>query len=199
MKNILAENMIRFGTKNVSEADIKKRLTESTLKELDPLWTNASKFFAAEWVKQANAPQFATANLLYVARPAKDNNMETSGKYLIGINKAIVSSFGPISFIWPTFMGFVDYTSANGLTDTGDLVLSYSAENLREKDLKTAAASINSFWSEILPDVAKTHLDGRKAKLATSIASIKSSPNFAELAPLLTGTAKSVYDMIAAA
>ena len=29
MKNILAENMLRFGTKNISESDIRTKLTEA--------------------------------------------------------------------------------------------------------------------------------------------------------------------------
>jgi len=194
MKNILAENMLRFGTKNVSEADIKKRLTEATLKELDPLMANATKYFAAEFRNNTSGPQFATANLIYVAQPS---NMQSASRYIIEVYKAQSASFGVTSFIIPVLMGLVDYDLNYGLTDGGDLKVSLALDMLGEPDLKSAAAQINEFWNSIDAQVAMTHLNGRKAKLSTSIASIKTSTNFAALGPMLTGTAKSVYDMIA--
>ena len=197
MKNILAENMLRFGTKNISEANIKKRLTESTLMELDPSWGNAQKYFAAQFIRQQNSPQFATANLIYLATlNTKDAN--SIAHYNIGIYKAAYTDYEVTGFITPVSMGLADYRQKEGLTDKGDLQIT-SARKQVEPDLKTAAYYINSSWEKILPDIAITHMNGRKAKLATAIASIKAKSNFTELGPMLNGTAKTVYDMIAAA
>jgi hypothetical protein len=200
MKNILAENMLRFGTKNVSEADVKKKLTEATLKELDPGLANANKFFAAEWAKNTSGPQFATANLIYLAQPSKD--MDRDAKYVLEIYKAVAAPYGSFSFIVPALFGLANWfppagRDPRGLSDDGDLKISEDF-NMNPRDLKSAANSINSLWNQFTPEVLKTHLTGRKAQLARSIASIKSSTNFALIGPMLTGNAKSVYDMIAA-
>jgi hypothetical protein len=203
MKNILAENMLRFGTKNVSEADVKKKLTESTLKELDPGMANANKFFAAEWAKKTNGPQFATANLIYQAQPFE--NTDRGVKYILNIHKAVAAPYGSFSFIIPAFLGLADWFSPVGrdprgsLSDSGDLQISADF-NMHPQDLKSAADDINSKWNEFTPEVVKTHLTGRKAQplFARDIASIKSSTKFALIGPMLTGNAKSVYDMIAA-
>ena len=195
MKNILAENMIRFGTKNISENDLKNILTESTLKDLDPLMANAQKYFAASWSKRVVGPQFSTANLIYVAR--NEGPIENDSKYLINIYKATVVNFGQINFIAPAMMGFVDYFNTSGLTDSGDLGITVSTEQ-KQPDVKSIATELNKQWNIILPKVAIDHLNLRKAKLAPAITAIKASPTFTTLGPLLTGTAKSVYDMIAA-
>jgi hypothetical protein len=217
MKKTLAENMLRFGTKNLPQQAertlivksimdtinehglhnaIKRRLTESTLKQLDPAMANAQKYFAAEWVKGTNGPQFATANFIYEAQPARTTGNQLS--YNINLKQAISVSFGVTSFIYPVFYGMIDYDNVNGLTDDNNLELQINLEGIKEPDLKTAAASINDSWSAIQAQVALTHLAARKAVLTQQIASIKASTTFAALGPLLTGTAKAVYNTIAA-
>ena len=211
-KTLLSENMLRFGTKNLSDSqqkqlivksimetinqnglsyEIRKRLSEqnllseATLKDLDSAnMATVQKFFAAEWSKNTNGPQMSTANLVYVAQTT---NMETSSKYFIKIFKMINVNFGVINFPITAFYGFVDYFPNSGLSDAGDLQLGIDA-----------ASVINFYYEEILPATIVNHFNGQKAKLATAIASAKSSTNFAALGPLLKGSAKSVYDLIAA-
>ena len=197
MKNILAENMLRFGTKNISEADVKKRLTESTLEQLDPSWVNAQKYFASAWSKNMTAPQFATANLIYVGQP-KDGNDPSRGsvlKYEIQLYK-IIARF---NFLVPGFFGYASYDNATGMQAPANLELMRNNDS-GISDLKSTSAEINRLWNSILPDVATTNLNSRKSdpKIATWIKTIKASPTFTQLEPLLTGTAKIVYNSIAA-
>ena len=205
LKNILAENMLRFGPKNLSESDkrrLQSLLTESTLKELDPNYALAQKFFAAEWAKGSDGPQFATANLIYAASPRKDPE---ASNYNIDIFKLTTVNFTIITFILPSYYGPLYYADSTGLTDaSGGSGLSQQEDfsmAAGEKDLKNAADRINYYYSPnypLNPDVVTTHYNGRKAKLATNIAAIKSSEKFAALGPLLNGSAKTVYDLIAA-
>ena len=103
----------------------------------------------------------------------------------------------------PEFIGVSDWWPASNTKESGflndDIQFNTDWKPLQgESSLKNTATTINNMWNEMLPDVAKTHVNGRKVKFATSIASIKSSTNFVALGPLLTGTAKVVYDIIAA-
>ena len=91
LKNILAENMLRFGPKNLSESDkrrLQNLLIEATLKDLDSAgMASAQKFFAAEYEKGTNGPQFATANLIYIADTS--DKPEQRMKYNINILKFV--------------------------------------------------------------------------------------------------------------
>jgi hypothetical protein len=107
-------------------------------------------------------------------------------------------NFGVINFPITAFYGFVDYFPNTGLSDSGDLQLGIDPSGASEKTVKDAASTINFYYEEILPETITTHFNGQKAKLATAIASAKSSANFAALGPMLTGAAKTVYDLIAA-
>ena len=200
LKNILAENMLRFGPKNLSESDkrrLQNLLIEATLKDLDSAgMASAQKFFAAEYEKGTNGPQFATANLIYIADTS--DKPEQRMKYNINIFKLISINFGVAQFIIPAFYGMLDYTINYGLTDGGDLKLGIDPSGISEKTVADAASVINFYYEEILPATIVNHFNGQKAKLATAIASAKSSTNFAALGPLLKGSAKSVYDLIAA-
>ena len=118
--------------------------------------------------------------------------------YLINVKQAISVSYGVTSFIYPALFGLIYFNPNGGLIDQGDLGLAANINGLKETDLKAAAAAINDAWSDILEQVALTHLAGRKAVLTQQIASIKASTTFAALGPMLTGTAKAVYNTIAA-
>lgn len=207
LKNTLAENMLRFGPKNLSESDrrsLQRLLTESTIQELDPLYENASKFLQTEWDKNVLNTQYATINLMYVASAAS----KTSGKYAVDLYKAIVQSNTVISFIIPQYSNQTDWlpkTSTGtdpgatiGFSTASDLQLSASKPLDGYTTLKDTATQINDLWSPISVNVATTHVTGRKTALAKGITTIKSSQNFAALGPMLTGTAKTVYDLIAA-
>jgi hypothetical protein len=201
LKNILAENMLRFGPKNLSESDkirLQQRLlSEAKLKDLDSAgMASAQKFFAAEYAKGTNGPQFATANLIYVADTSDKPDQRM--KYNINIFKLISINYGISQFIIPAFYGMLDYTTNYGLTDGGDLELGIDPSMASEKTLQAAADSINFFYEEITPETLTTHFNGQKAKLATAIATTKAAQNFAALGPLLKGSAKTAYDLIAA-
>ena len=204
LKNILAENMLRFGPKNLSESE-KRRLrnlnllSEATLKDLDSAgMASAQKFFAAEYAKSTNGPQFATANLIYIADTS--DKPDERLKYNINIFKLTSINYGVTQFIIPAFYGMLDYTTNYGLTDNGDLELGISLDPTltSEKTVADAAYSINLYYEQILPATLTTNFNGYKSKLTTTIATIKASKNFAALGPLLKGTAKTAYDLIAA-
>ena len=200
LKNILAENMLRFGPKNLSESDkrrLQNLLIEATLKDLDSAgMASAQKFFAAEYEKGTNGPQFATANLIYIADTS--DKPEQRMKYNINIFKLISINFGVAQFIIPAFYGMLDYTINYGLTDGGDLQLGIDPSMASEKTVADAAYSINFYYEQILPATLTTNFNGQKAKLATAIATTKAAQNFATLGTLLKGSAKTAYDLIAA-
>jgi hypothetical protein len=119
-------------------------------------------------------------------------------KYNINIFKLMSINFGVAQFIIPAFYGMIDYTLNYGLTDAGDLQLGIDPTYASEKTVADAASSINFYYEDILPETLTTHFNGQKAKLATSIATTKAAQNFAALGPLLKGSAKTAYDLIAA-
>ena len=171
-------------------------LTESTLKELDPSgMAGAKKFFAAEFAKLTNGPQYASQNLIYVAHSS--NNPENMMKYNINVFKFMSANFGVCQFLIPVYFGMIEYHVNYGLTDNGDLEVGYAMENMSEKTVKDAAYQINVMYESILPELVTTNLNAVKANFATQIASIKTNKNFASLGPLLKGSAKTVYDLIA--
>jgi hypothetical protein len=119
-------------------------------------------------------------------------------KYNINIFKLTSINYSICQFIIPAFYGILEYTTNYGLTDNGDLELGLDLSMASEKTLKDAAYSINYFYETILPETLTTNFNGRKAKLATAIATTKAAQNFAALGPLLKGSAKTAYDLIAA-
>jgi hypothetical protein len=204
LKNILAENMLRFGPKNLSESDrmrLQQRLlSEATLKDLDPTgMASAQKFFAAEFLKNTDGPQFSTAGLIYVAYPT---GKELGFGYSISLFKLQSVSFGPISFPVTAYYGDIRYMNNEGtFTDSTNLELGQDLSPAINKQDTVAdvAYSINeNYYAKVKPESILTHFNGQKAKLATTIASAKASKNFAALGPLLKGSAKTVYDLIAA-
>ena len=59
MKNLLSENMLRFGTKNLSESDISTLNEAAAFDPWDGLSTRGYKFKSkADWEKFQTVPQF---------------------------------------------------------------------------------------------------------------------------------------------
>jgi hypothetical protein len=199
LQKILAENMLRFGSKNLSESDRKKLQTlliESTIDKADPAYKNVLKFFNAEFDKRTNAPKTTTATFMYVATSQTD--MSAANGYDIIVSQANIFDFGVIKFPVPVSFGSLVFRwNSNGSTFEGDLVQQYKLSNF-ESTPDAGAQQINSFWSDVPADIAKTHMELRKTTLSTSYAEIKASTNFTYIGTKLTGTAKAIYDMVSA-
>jgi hypothetical protein len=231
LNTLLSENMLRFGTKNLSGAqqkqlivksimetikqnglsyEIRKQLieqnllTEATLKDLDSAgMASAQKFFAAAIDKSINGPQFATANLMYRTDIQNIQADEGIAKYTMSIYRLESINYGVAHFIIPAFYGNLDYTTNYGLQEASELGLGTALDATTNAETTVAAAAdqINYVYNDyamITPQTVTTHFNARKAKLATAIATTKAAQNFATLGTLLNGTAKTVYDLIAA-
>jgi hypothetical protein len=174
-------------------------LSEATLKDLDPTgMASAKKFFAAEFDKGTNGPQFATSALIYKADVSRAGQ-EQAFKYVINIYKLMSIDFVIAKFIIPAYYGTVSYfNNDDTLEDQGDLQLGIDVSMASEKTLQAAADSINFYYEGILPETLTTHFNGYKTKLTTAIATTKAAQNFTALGPLLKGSAKTAYDLIAA-
>jgi hypothetical protein len=205
--NILAENMLRFGPKNLSESDrrrLQNLLTEGTFSSTDPNYKQAEKYFAGEWAKQTSSPQFATAAFMYKADPVTD--WQTRNSYTINLYKVFnaVSLIQPFfTPIWVSGISWENETLAQppGFTRWLSTTIESPSANTRldaYKTVKDIASTINTDWNEFLPEIATTYITANKSKMTDSISKIKATKSFAELGPMLTGTAKTVYDLIAA-
>ena len=89
MKNTLAENMLRFGVKNLSESDVKKINESALLTEAvidltkDPAAPAASKFFAASWAKNVPQPNYQMGQYyLKTTAPKTEESQIYRGKVL---------------------------------------------------------------------------------------------------------------------
>ena len=205
LESVLAENMRRFNTKNLSESEIKKYLQEqvlTSLQQFDPGFQKVEQYFVGEYKRKNTAPAIATANLMYIAEPTPD--IIKAAKYIINVSKAIGTQVGSKgAFIMPVFMGpldffFRDNKFANNNPALSVPVNSWTNDLIVTNDLKQFADVINDAWNKIPSAVAVAHLQGRKATLANSMAKIKAGKDFATYGAMLTGTAKEVYNIIAA-
>ena len=159
---------------------------------------SARKFFAAEFLKGTDGPQFSTANLIYAA---DKTGKELGFAYVIGIYKLQSVNFGPISFPVTAYYGDIRYVNNGSVFEnqnTLELGQDLSPALNKQDTVTDAAYSINNYYERVSSEVISTHYNGQKAKLATTIAAAKESKNFAALGPLLKGSAKTVYDLIAA-
>ena len=134
MKNLLSENMLRFGTKNLSESSTRKLVFESimqTIKEhglqsavrrsllteqtqVDLLTTQAkevaaaNKSFSAQLAKKIYTPSYLFANKQYylvTGKPYNDTDLSFNGN-VVGFQNHIISQKGSGGFNLPLICNF---------------------------------------------------------------------------------------------
>jgi hypothetical protein len=205
MKNTLAENMLRFGSKNLDAKSVNKlqKLAEQTgaqtLQQLDPQFQKVEQFFAAAKDRNTDKPAVGSANLMYVARPTTGDKAYA---YIIDVYRPqnVKVGDGIYSFIMPMPMGNINFEFASKKLNANNETLQPAALFTQDtaNDVKQLAAVINQSWNQIPSSVAIANLQAKKAKFTGTITALKANPYFAELAPMLTNTAKEVYNIIAA-
>jgi hypothetical protein len=209
MKNTLAENMLRFGVKNLSESDIKK-IEESLLTEGEidlktmPQVAAATKFFKDAWIKNVPKPNYVLGEYYLKSYDArKPGDYRYAGK-VIGFKFANYN--GVIIPVPDTTIG--GYWAFEGDVTTGDK-FQFSTLNWDTRRLEidprikpaAAAASINDFFSEIpLRDLQTMYNAAKlKSKFDTNIAYFKSAASptqdamAIQIKPLLKGNAKAFF------
>jgi hypothetical protein len=204
MKNTLAENMLRFGAKNLdAKATTKlKKLAEQTatgksVQQWDPGFLKVEQYFANEHARNAAAPSIGTANLIYVGTMNSDR---TEFGYNVAVYRAAAAMLGDAgSFIMPFTMGLIDFRVPEKKFSTSPVSMEVNQfAGTKATDANQLATVINEAWNKIPSAAAVRHIQGRNVKLAPQMAAIKTSTSFPELGSMLTGTAKAVYDIIAA-
>ena len=203
MKNILAENMIRFGVKNLQESDI-KRIEESLLTEAavdlskDPRLTKTFQAINAQIEKGIKMPRALMGQyLIMFDKPQNfDPAVQVSGKVL-AFQAMPYPGVGNLPSL-------PDYTSGFGgnfswrLTDP----VPYRIENdltipSFDKSIQPAAIA-NTINQTMAPIDIKTlqamyAAHPNKAKYDAAIAAFKANPNSSQVLAALTGNAKAFY------
>lgn len=197
MKRIIVEESEKERILNMHKTAVQKEyLTEQAkIVGVDPQAANASKFFASQWKAKVVGPQYGTPNLIYLVK--KSDNQEQAAKYMISVYKAVGTKVGPnFSFIMPLLMGMLDWFPAKGFLNDENLQPQSDWEQEPVKTTQEVATAINNAWNVFTPEIVTSHLLPRIPKLGSWVTNIKSAKNFTELGPLLSGNAKSVYDLI---
>jgi hypothetical protein len=215
MKNILAENMLRFGVKNLQESDI-KRIEESLLTEAEidlksmPEVKAAAAYFKKAWTSRISKPNYVLGQ--YYLKSTQAANFERDYRYM-----GIVVGFKSANFrgvILPvpdltmggswTFEGEVasfengiPFTFSRLTWDTAPLQIDPKISE------QGAAAGINEMFNQIPLRDLQTMYNVSKSKpnfdkqIATfknaAVANSTAIPFAKRLAPLLSGSAKAFY------
>ena len=215
MKNTLAENMLRFGVKNLSESDVKK-IEESLLTEGEidlmsmPEVKDATAHFKKSWINRILKPNYVLGQ--YYLKTTKAANFERDYRYMgITIGFKSANYRGVIVPIPDTTMGgvwsFEGEVAAfeNGKSFTFSKLTwdTYPIQIDPRISAKGAADGINEVFNQIPLRDLQTMYNASKGKpsfdkqIATfkNAAMTKSSTiSFAQqVAPLLSGTAKAFY------
>jgi hypothetical protein len=208
MKNTLAENMLRFGSKNLDAkavANLKKLAEQapvvapakttapiipSTVSKI-PEW---SKMVVPFFKKEFNAGKLNTSaaigRYLYVAEPTG-----TEGGFNVAVYQATPANVGWHQFLELNLIANVPTDGLGNLKDTP----TFPPRKLNQAGPNSGAAIINSNWNN-LPLIASAaavqHVKNMKPYLTPAIDQIKKQTNLAALGTELTGIAKAVYNEI---
>jgi hypothetical protein len=207
MKNTLAENMIRFGVKNLSESDITKieesLLTEQTVDlSKEPGLVNAFKSLRAQNAKGIKRPQAMLGR--YLLTFTKDVDFESAVQVqgnVVGFQTYTLPFVGRLPVIPDFPQGWGGYFQWK-TTET----IPYSIQNnFQSPSLRDYSQNITTV------DVAKNISDpmnlipiqtlkamyaastAAKAQFDQLIAEFKTNPNAAKVRSALTGNAKAFY------
>ena len=213
LQNLLAENMLRFGVKNLSESDV-KRIEESLLTEGEidlktmPQVAAATKFFKDAWIKNVPKPNYVLGEYyLQTSQARQPQDYRYMGK-VVGFKFAnyngVIIPIPDLSMggVW-TFEGEVA-AFENGKAFTFSR-LTWNTDRIEiYPRIKPAAAadSLNAAFNEIpLRDLQTMYNAAKlKSKFDTNIAYFKSAATTtpvgmmaSQIKPLLKGNAKAFY------
>jgi hypothetical protein len=216
MKNILAENMLRFGVKNLKESDV-KRIEESLLTEAEidlksmPEVKAAAAYFKKAWISRIPKPNYVLGEY-YLQSTQAAANFERDYRYagrVVGFKSA---NFGGVIIPIPDLTGvgrwvFEGEVAAfeNGRPFTFSTLYWNTAPVQVEAAIsdKDAAAAINEMFNKIpLRDLQtmynvsklKPIFDKQIATFKNAAVAKSTAIRFAKrLAPLLSGSAKAFY------
>lgn len=193
MKNTLAENMLRFGTKNLSES-FKQRLTEAVVDLMkDPAAPGTLKALQSQYAKGNMAPAAVMGAYYLIARKDLSNATILRGK-VGGLNGKGIGGVGTIPVPASTLNGeggeFELGPTQGGLWTK----LTYdNAQLSMPADAKGIANELNKVCNEYPIAVLQSMLNAHPKKVAyqQAIAAFKASAS--AIKPLLTGNAKAFY------
>ncbi len=193
--------MMRFGTKNLSESNIrninKSLLTEGEVDLMKlPQVAAATKFFKAAWDKRVQKPSYILGQ--YYLKSDRETNFETAYRYMGSVVGFKLARFGTLVLPVPDlYMGGrwqFEGTGANGPIGFSQLMWDTSAITI-EPNIKPAdaAAWINEVFNQMpLKDIqALYNASPGKPKYDTYIAQLKTATT--PIKPLLTGNAKAFF------
>lgn len=207
MKNTLAENMLRFGSKNLDAKAVAaiKKLSEQapvaapvkttmpavplTVSKI-PEWSKIVQFYKANSVKKVYNAVIAVGNYLYVSEPTG-----TDGGFNVAVYQAQSANVGWGQFVELQLFANVPTDGSGNLKDAPMQPM----RELNNVNKSNGAADINSNWNSLPANAerqAVQHVKLRKTTLKPTIDQIKQRGDLAELSTQLTGIAKSVYNEI---
>jgi hypothetical protein len=206
MKNTLAENMMRFGTKNLSELNrnvVKQLLMEAAPIDLLTLpgVPAATKYMATSWNKNVSLPAYLLAPYyLKSTSPKTDNTYRYTGM-VIGFGLVTYSLTAGGTLVVPTlsdapsgFGGNWEFEGKTGKFTTLNWNPSIQAPGATKMSPAEIAAAINQNYNQIsIESIQAMHTanTAKKAKYDTYITAFKTSNS--PVKALLTGNAKTFF------
>lgn len=206
MKNTLAENMMRFGTKNLSELNrhvVKQLLTEAAPIDLLTLpgVPAATKYMSTSWNKNVSLPAYLLAPYyLKSTSPKTDNTYRYTGM-VIGFGLVTYSLTAGGTLVVPTlsdadagFGGNWEFEGSTGKFTTLNWSPSIQAPGATKMSPAEIAAAINQNYNQIsIESIQAMHTanTAKKAKYDTYITAFKTSNS--PVKALLTGNAKTFF------
>jgi hypothetical protein len=215
MKNILAENMLRFGVKNLQESDI-KRIEESLLTEAEidlksmPEVKAAAAYFKKAWTSRIPKPNYVLGQ--YYLKSTQAANFDRDYRYM-----GIVVGFKSANFRG-VILPVPDLTMGGSWTFEGEVASFENGKPFTFSRLtwdtapieidpkiseKGAADSINEMFNQIpLRDLQtmynvskwKPNFDKQIATFKNAVVANSTTIPFAKrIAPLLSAPAKAFY------
>lgn len=199
MKNKLAENMLRFGVKNLHKADVKKIQEVATLNEQQDidLLPKYGKIFQQELLKgiKAQKPQivfFAGPYYVWTSEPnpitydtldgvTSPVTSNIIGKF-IDLQVETIPAIGPVPMLpgWSSgYGGMFEYKT--GLQGGQMTQIMYSEESpvLNIKTTEDALGHIQTNFGKFSPQVIQQlyNISQNKAQIDQAIATLKTKPN----------------------
>ena len=206
MKNTLAENMMRFGTKNLSELNrhvVKQLLTEAAPIDLLTLpgVPAATKYMSTSWDKNVSLPAYLLAPYyLKSTSPKTDNTYRYTGM-VIGFGLVTYSLTAGGTLVVPTLSdadaglcGNWEFEGSTGKFTTLNWSPSIQAPGATKVSPAGIAAAINQNYNQIsIESIQAMHNanTAKKAKYDTYITAFKTSNS--PVKALLTGNAKTFF------
>ena len=155
LEKLLAENMIRFGVKNLTESD-KHRLTEAPIDLLKTHAKEVTKFFNASFAKQVYSPTYLFTNKQYY--------LTTTKKYDPVYHSGTDNARGLVlSFI------IRKYKTDKGWGELYLPVLNTGTDGLGEWSYSSAAGGKFTLLTFDQPNIASNPVEGRYSALADHI------------------------------